>query len=413
MLKKINQNYLLLFFLILFQSFFLNSMEKEPDVKAAIVKANHALEKARETIKGIPDLLANNERKLKAREDQKVASLISQCKDQNTVLSKWGDVFAFYKGDVIKGTCFLADLLGEFLIYKKIVNFKVDHVLEMIKQDGKNLEELLQNAEIAQKNYEERNRVVRFVLNRFRTLPEISEIRKYVNKNHNSVNYNPFRENLIPYLFLALVKTKILHFIEDRFLVQVDMKYLFNEKVYEASQLAYEKDYNGNLRRLDITPLSILSILIFFINPRYMIERINFSTIDLLKIGNQFLGLGIPQILLGRIVKVIALIASVGLAVKFVDSVLNRFWADYLLKNRADFLRLLTNYNSIPKSEQTNLKIHEKKLRDFIAKGHYQSILSTEWLKQRVSSKQYVNLLILSPLIGAIAWKFFSIMKAN
>ena len=49
---------------------------------------------------------------------------------------KLGKYFAFYKRDIVRGSCFALDSLAEYFVYKKIFEQKVDYVLEMIKEDS-------------------------------------------------------------------------------------------------------------------------------------------------------------------------------------------------------------------------------------------------------------------------------------
>ena len=413
MLKNMNLNYGLLF-LSIFQCLNLNAMKKEENkTEGTLAKAKEAVANAQETIKRIPLLLENRRFQTNQRNKSQISNTAKQFKDQNTVLYRAGDFFAVYKSDVVRGACFGLDLFAEILTYKKIFEQKVDYVLESIKEDSINLENLLTQADVAQKANYKNNRLIGFIKNRFRTLPELAALQTYINNRHKMISYNPFKESLLPYLGLNLLKSKVLHFIEDSFISRPDMKHFFNEEVLEASRCAYEKGNDGNLRRLDQTPLSVITILMFLLNSRYGIERINFLSPANLRSINKFMGLNIPNFIFSDFMKIIASVGSLGLAVKFTDTLLNSSWSTYALKNQVKFLPLLKRYNILDKGNMGAVEKIERELRKFISDGHTQGIWSNLWTNKKESSQMFVKCLFLSPVIGALAWKAYQHYKAN
>jgi len=404
----------LLLCLSIFQCLTTQPCEKEVDTtKVALEKAKVSVATAQETIKKIPALLEKVKANAEARKKRRIDGIVNQFKDQNTVLYRLGDLFAVYKSDVVKGACFGLDFLGELLTYREIFKQKVEHVLEMIKEDPENLENLLKQADSAQKANDKRNKIVAFIANRFRTLPEVSALKKYINDKHKMIGYNPFKKDLLPYLGLSLLKTKVLHFIEDSFMAQSTMKDLFNDEILEASRGAYEKDNAGNLKLLDSTPFSITTILMFLLNSRYVLERVDFLSLNHLRMINKFFGLNIPAFVYSDIMKVIISIGSLGLAVKFTDTILNTSWSMYVLKNQEEFLKLVEHYNLANKDNPESVQRVEQDLRKFITAGHAQGMISKLWLNKKESSQMYMKCLFLSPMIGMLGWKAYQQYKAS
>lgn len=453
MAQKIKAKYLL-FFLSIFQCLNLNSMEKEIEQEDPIVdeeklartiaNARAAVARSQVTIARIPSLLQNVKNKKIQREQDQINHTINQFKSENTVLLKMGRYFAFYKRDIVRGSCFALDSFAEYLLYKKLFEQKVDYVLEMIKEDSVNLENLMEQVDLAQTAHDQRNSIAKFVINRFKTLPEITALKKYINNKHKMVCYNPFKMNLLPCLILSLVKTKVLHYAENLFLTRLDGKCAITNETLEAYQSAYEKDNLGNLNQLNSTPFSMASLLMFILNPRYMMERMNFSSGECLAVLNKFcglnlpanvfsglkrlssdssgngwrvlnniLGLKIPNILFSDLAKVLASVASLGLAVKFTDSILNSSWSTYVVKNQAKFLKLLEQYNSMDKINVKEVEKIERELRKFISDGHSQGIFSGWEIKKQNSAKMRVKFLLSLPVIGALAWKCANFYKAS
>ena len=97
---------------------------------------------------------------------------------------------------------------------------------------------------------------------------------------------------------------------------------------------------------------------------------------DYLRAFNKMFDLNIPNIMFSDFIKVLASVASLGLAVKFTDSILNNSWSTTVLKNQAKFLTLLEKYNSVDLSNIREVEKIEKELRKFISDGHAQGIFS-------------------------------------
>lgn len=415
MLKKLKTKYLLISLSIaqclnlssmnLFQNM-LNSFQNrsstqlDPETQAVI---NDALKTAKES--NYKDLIRQINEERQADQLKATNDLIAQIKKQNTILLRLGEYTAFYKSDIVRGSCFALEMLGEHLMYKKIQQTKIDHVFEKIKRDSKNLEKLLEKAEFSKK-------VNGITLFNIKNTPEIQELMDYVNNKHKLISYNPFKIDLLPHLILNLTKTKILKFIENSFLTKPTPSDFLNPKVIQTYINAYDKDKEGNLQKTK-TPFSIVTLLMYFLNPKYLLEDMQASQQENLKKINKFFNLGIPNILFSKSISAIASISAGGIAIKVTDNILTNSWRDYLKLNQTRLLKLLQRYNKEIDSENAEeVKRIEKKLKKFITEGHSKNI-SYLWLQAKNLSQSRIGLMLSLPVIGALAWKGYNFYKTN
>ncbi len=373
----------------------------DPEIQRAIDDTNKILKEL-----NIKNLSKQIQDEIKAEKLKEITQLVSKLKDQNTILLRFGSYLGFYKGDIVRAGCFALDLFFERLMYKKILEQKIEYVFEEIKKDSKILEKIVEKSEFSKK-------VNGINLLNFKITPEMREFKNYLVNKHKMINYNPFKQNLIPQLILNLLKSKVLKFIENSFSSSPQYFDFLNKQVQTAYLNAYQKDENGNLQRTR-TPFSIVTVLMWILNPKYSLERSVISKLEIFKNTNKFFNLEVPNIIFSNSASILTSMATCGLALKFIDNILNNSWTDYVLMiNQTRFLKLLQMYNKALNTDNTEeVQQIEKKLKKFITNGHSQAF-SQLWLKAKSMSQNRIGFMLSLPVIGALSWKGYNFYKLN
>ncbi len=429
MLKPKNFKYLSIFFILAYNSNFQTTGDSDISQKFSKEKIDKIIEASKDVLKNIdPKKICTDIRKKryeKARADHK--KLIDDIKNQNTVLVNFLGVFAIYKGDIARGACLTLDIMAEKALFDKIINLKIEHILQSIKKDSKQLQEILEKAESDQ-DESVKNKNNKSSREPYKLSDSEKELVKYISNNHKAIKYNPFKLALLPNIGLNLIKARIFNYIESK--LRMDSKVYGNATLFGNNMIfskewwsAYEKDDSGQLKAMKTIPFSIVNLFINFVNPTYIQERtMAHSTKDLFESLNKFFNLGVPKFMFSRSAKIMSSIGSTGLSIKIADNILDQYWSNYAVTHHKHFLDLIKKYNSIDKITDRNYKNKldeiEKELKEFITDSIKHNLIeflfsNNIWSRIKSMGSQPFKCAVAAPVLFLLARKAYNFYKTN
>ena len=334
-------------------------------------------------------------------------------KNQNTLLTPQNWYVGLYKRDFVEGAHFAGDLMADVLMYKNLAKRRVlaieahikehlDEIIDLLELVTKAQEEARTKFEDMKKEGKPVTQSLALVLDR-----ELTPLRKYLAKNYAVVGFNPFNSETIVPLCLRLLWSKVSNACVDSFIVD-DAPNMHGWRAYKKNANGeYEvcqrilKDRQGNPRLDDRgnectrtqTPLSIVTLLNFCIDPkkmiwrgidRYLARQLNGLSDVQTSIGSMgYRLLGIPEWLSRPEVKIAGEIAALGFATQVFDQTNNYHWNIYVVKHREKLLEILKEYKKVlntfgkqdemGQSKETHVNsiaYWEGKIRSFVVKGH-------------------------------------------
>lgn len=410
MLIKIKIKYSLLL-LIIFNSLNLQSTKNHDEI----------LKKVRTTIPRILNQvkvykLNNYINKAKRFLKERINKVENKIYNQNTILLNLG-YFGLFKGDITRLGIFAIDYASEYAMYQKILRDKIEHVIKVIKEDSKKLEQLLEDAEESKSSILTTNSDLNIILT-----PQIIALRKYLNDKHKMIAKNPFKENLAGYAMINFIKPYILNSIENKLLVapnSIEIKSLglgFLQKLiieFSLSFCAYKKDKNGNYQGPILSPLSMATILMKYLNPRYLSEKaISSFSNQILRTLNSYFNIGIPDLVFTNSTQILSRLIALALAIKYTDNILSNSWSIHATVHQESLLKIIKAYNqAIEENNQDKINQSENELIKFVIEGHSKTLNSNSWIKIKDISKSQIGLLISLPIVGTFAWKTYKFYK--
>ncbi|CDK30387.1 hypothetical protein [Candidatus Babela massiliensis] len=410
MLIKIKIKYLLLF-LVIFNSLNLKSIENcDEIIKRAELNIPRILNQIKET------KLNNYINKVNQFLKERINKVENKIYNQNTILLNLG-YLGLFKGDITRLGIFAIDYASEYAMYQKILKEKIEHVIKLIKEDSKRLEQLLEDAEESKSSILTTNSDINIILT-----PQIVALRKYLNDKHKMIAKNPFKENLASHAMINFIKPYILNSIENKLLVTSDsleIKSLglgFLQKLMIQFSLlfcAYKEDKNGNYQGPILSPLSMATILIKYLNPRYLSEKaISTFSNQILKTLNSYFNIGIPNLVFTNSTQILSRLIALALAIKYTDIILNNSWSIHATVNQENLLKIIKEYNqATEENNQNKINQSEEELKKFVIEGHSKTINSKSWIDIKNISKSQIGFLLSLPIVGTFAWKTYKFYK--
>lgn len=244
---------------------------------------------------------------------------------------------------------FSLDFIVNSVIYKVLINQKIDFMFNKIIKDSKELEKITEEA-LLTKDFP-----ANFNIN-------LNNLSYYVENNYKIELKNLFNSKAILCIFLSLLKDKILNSIEKKYFDNSSLEGFVWEKVV----INFDPKY-FNLSSENIFIFLISDVLGLCINKFYLLGKLFLNKNNLYKSLDQKFNLKIQNFILSDYTRFLALVVSNAIAIKKFDSLANKAFIENISKNTR-FLKLLKNYNKLDQSQETEIKRLEKKIKKLVSK---------------------------------------------
>ncbi len=352
-----------------------------------------------------------------AEEERKKEELEYQAEriqNQNTLLwSKQKNSnsigIGLYKRDFTEGFFFAAHLINNYLLYKKVEEYRKNYLLTLLKENApefiNKIKEINKKSTLFSQQLPLSKAPHSFSKNLAQKTSK--EFSHFIKNKCSYTGYNPIKQELLIPFGVSLFLEKTLTTLE-------------NKAIQKSSQLKpyepfFKKDSEGKLVQQEgIAPISAVTIFKFFLSPRLALNNIlnsdkNYKALAFI---NKICNLGIPAILfnqkLQKCFQLFFEFLTLGTTTQAYDIILNTHWSEYASKHKDQLLKLLENYQSKENPEKA-----EQDLADFINQGsNFSLIKGKHWLNAKDKNISRLNLAITLPFIGLLGYKAYNWYKS-
>jgi hypothetical protein len=344
-----------------------------------------------------------------------------------------------YNRDLIEGPVLAANLAADYALYTKLKNIRIEHIYKQILADHEQFENLLVKTMTAVEGYTQQYSQKNIFKKLFTNyLGQVEQIMKpltdYFNERLTCFKWNPLKPNSVfrKEILLPIIMRYGLEKAGDAVVDTYIKKVYLSDKMHMPA--AFEDAYelrNGKREVAANAPTSLVSLAKWafdyraFARTLSMAPEQNGSRLAQL---NKWCGLGLEKYrafnwLMGPSVQKVGTvageIATLCLVAKTSDQNYQLQWTQYLIKNHAELIALLTKYrlakNDITEKAEIKaqkIKAIELEIKNFISKGHAHKGIPwaplTQWIYQRTMAENSMSFYASAPLTAFCAWKLGS-----
>jgi len=342
---------------------------------------------------------------------------------QNTILlGHPSSPVAIYNKDLVTASSLLVNLVAINALNNQLHECRINHILTSLTDNPDTwitlFEEAKEEKEKLDQEWLEKD-ILEKVLSKFKKSPyeKGQELKALIEKEHNFIGYNPFKQDLLVPLCTTFATQKITSFAEGKLLAKNACK--------EAAFYAFSKDEDGNLQQHanPILPLSATSVAKWWFFPGLATEwgdmvpdiKKGLPNISTDVYHEAFLTyLGVPKelyaILNSPITNFIIQIFSLGLGTKMMNNMYQSCWRIYIYEKQEQLIELLYAYKDVkslpdkaPKKESVL-----SELKQFVIEGNTMSTLNelSRWSLFKDQAFSSISFYRSLPIWGIVAWKW-------
>lgn len=395
--------------------------EEQAEILANAQEAINSMQNVNiDTNQIINDFNADQQRRLAEAERDE----INQLQWQNTIrVGNPNFPVAVYNKDFITASSLLINLVAINVLNNKLHECRVNHIYASLIENGDELITLLEQAQ-EEKDILDQEWLTKDlfgkIASKFQKSPYVKgqELDDFIEKEHNFIGYNPFKQDLLGTLGATVATQKITSFAESKFLAKNSCK-------HEAF-CSFTQDDHGNLHEHPgvMFPVSATSAAKWWFFPGLATE-IGDMIPDHPSINRYYKGFlqnlckpaltkdqakELYAILHSPITNFIIQIVALGLGTKMMNDMYQARWRTHISDKQDQLIELLyalKNTKSSPeKSRAKEIALYE--LKQFVIEGNTLSTLTklSSWnlLKEKAFSTLtfYRSL----PIWGVIAWNW-------
>lgn len=344
---------------------------------------------------------------------------INQLQWQNTIrVGNPNFPVAVYNKDMITASSLLVNLVAINALNNKLHECRINHIFASLTE---NTDELITLIEQAQEEKEKLDQewltkdLFGKIASKFQQSPYVKgqELNEFIEKEHNFISYNPFKQDLLGTLGATVATQKITSFAESKFLAK-------NSYKHEAF-CSFTRDDHGNLHEHPgvVFPVSATSLAKWWFFPGLATEW-NDMIPDIQKIPGMDIhqtilqSLGVPEqlyaILHSPITNFVIQIFSLGLGTKMLNDTYQGRWRKHISDKQDQLIELLytlKNTKSLPeKARAKEIALYE--LKQFVIEGNTLSTLTglNSWDLFKEKAFSTLNFYRSLPIWGVIAWNW-------